>query len=250
MESIPRNVILDLLPAYLAGEASEESRALVEAFAQKDPEIARLIRSGKLEPEIISSKTPPPDDLEMKTLKSVRRSIRRQMGYVALATACILMIPLVAMQFTNEVNWSWFDFLVMGILLLGAGLTYVLISSISESFAYRIAVGVAVAAGLLLIWVNLAVGIIGSEDNAANLMYVGVLAVGIIGAIISRLQPHGMSRAMFATALAQMLVPVLALIVWKPSLHEPPGIVGVFLLNAFFGALFIVSGLFFGKATK
>ncbi len=51
--------------------------------------------------------------------------------------------------------------------------------------AYRFAVGVALAAAFLLVWMNLAVGLIGSEDNPANLMYFGVLAVGFIGAIIA-----------------------------------------------------------------
>ena len=250
MESLNRNVILDLLPAYIAGEASEESRALVEEFAQNDPKIARLIRTGTLEFAAISPKIDTPDDLEMKTMKRVRRSIRRQMWYVALATASILMVPLVAMQFTDEVNWSLPDFIVMGILLLGTGLTYVLISKISDSMAYRTAVGVAVVAGLLLIWVNLAVGIIGSEDNPANLMYIGVLAVGIIGAGIARLRPRGMTRTLFATALAQMLIPVTALIIWRPSLEETPGIVGVFILNAFFAALFVISALLFRRAAR
>jgi hypothetical protein len=102
MESVPRNVILDLLPAYIAGEASEETRALVEEFARNDPEIAMLIRKGRLEPAAISPEMAMPDDMEMKTLKRVRRSIRRRMLYVALATASLLMVPLVAMRFTDE----------------------------------------------------------------------------------------------------------------------------------------------------
>src|SRR5688572_8042949 len=60
---------------------------------------------------------------------------------------------------------------------------------------YRFAVGVALAAALFLVWMNLAVGLIGTEDNPANLLYGGVLAVGIIGAIIARFRPHGMARA-------------------------------------------------------
>ena len=250
MESVSRNIIIDLLPVYIAGEASEESRDLVEEFARNDPKIARLIRTGTLEPAVIPPKMSIPDDLEMKTMERIRRSIRRQMWYVALATASILMVPLVAMLFTNEVNWNLFDFIVMGILLFGTGLTYVLISRISDSFAYRIAVGVAVVAGLLLIWMNLAVGIIGSEDNPANLLYAGVLAVGIIGAGIARFQPRGMSHTLFVTALSQMLVPVIALLIWMPSLDEPPGLVGVFMLNAFFAALFVVSALLFRRAAQ
>jgi len=250
MASVPRNVILDLLPAYIAGEASEETRVLVEEYAQHDPQIARLIRAAKLTPEAIPSRTTAPDDLEMKTIKKVRSSIRRQMLYVALATAAILMIPLLAMKFGNQVNWSVFDFIVMGILLSGTGLTYVLISRASDSTAYRLGVGVAVVAGLLLIWVNLAVGIIGSENNPANTLYFGVLLVGLLGAALARLKPAGMARALTATAVAQMLVPVIALMVWRPTLTDPPGLVGVFMLNAFFAVLFVISALFFQRASR
>ncbi len=250
MESVPRNIILDLLPAYIAGEASEESRALVEEFAQNDPQIANFIRTGKLETDPISLNTVVPDDLEMKTIKHVRHSIRLQIWYVAFATSAILVAPLVIMQFTNEVNWGILDFIVMGILLFCTGLAYVLISRISESIAYRTAVGVAVVAGLLLIWINLAVGIIGSEDNSANLLYIGVLAIGIIGAGISHLQPLGMARTMFTTAFVQMLVPVIVFIIWRTSLEESPGIVGILGLNAFFAALFILSALLFRRVAR
>ncbi len=248
MESVPRNVVLDLLPAYIAGDASEESRALVESFARKDPQIAALIRAGKIESSKISTTITVPDDLEMRTLKRVRRTIRRQLVYVAFATASILMIPLIAMLFTGDVNWSLFDFIVMGILLFGTGLTYVLISRLSNSIAYRAAVGIAVMTGLLLIWINLAVGIIGSENNPANQLYIGVLAVGIVGAGIARLRPRAMARTLFATALAQMLVPVTAMLIWRPSLENAPGIIGVFILNAFFATLFVVSGMLFRRA--
>ncbi len=201
--------------AYIAGEASEESRSLVEEFAQNDSQIANLIRTGKLETDPISQKTAVPDDLELKTIKHIRHSIRLKVWYVAFATAAILVAPLVAMQFTDEVNWGLLDFIVMGFLLFGTGLTYVLISRISERIAYRTAVGVAVVAGFLLIWMNLAVGIIGSENNPVNLIYLGVLAIGIIGAVISHLRPLGMARTMFASAIAQMLVPVIVLIFWR-----------------------------------
>lgn len=169
---------------------------------------------------------------------------------IALATALILLVPFVAMQFTNEVVWTLRDFLVAGTLLFGAGLTYELVARKMAEFAYRAAVGLAVGTALVLVWINLAVGIIGTEKNPANLMYVGVLGVGAIGAIIARLRPQGMARALFATALAQMLVPVIALIFWNSQvMSEPPGVLGVFGLNAFFAMLFVGSGLLFRRAT-
>jgi hypothetical protein len=80
-----------------------------------------------------------------------------------------------------------------------------------------------------------------------------VLAVGIIGAIIARFQPHGMARALFATALAQMLVPVIALIA---GMHQSPissnisGILGILILNGFFVSLFVGSAWLFRNAAR
>ena len=115
---------------------------------------------------------------------------------------------------------------------------------------YRSAVGVALAAAFLLVWLTGAVGIIGTEDNNANLMYIGVLAVGIIGAIVARFRPHGMARALFATALAQALVAVIALIIGLGSPWSPPGVLGTLILNGFFVGLFVGSAWLFREAAR
>lgn len=107
----------------------------------------------------------------------------------------LLLLPRFAMQVTDEVDWGVADFAIFGAMLLGAGGTYEFAARKTGDPASRAAVGVALAAAFLLVWMNLAVGIIGSEDNPANLMYGGVLAVGMIGAVIARFQPHGMARA-------------------------------------------------------
>jgi hypothetical protein len=168
---------------------------------------------------------------------------------IAVGTALLLLVPLVAMQFNTGMNWSVFDFVVAGVLLFGSGLTYELVSRKMGSIPYRLAVGLAVLTALFLVWVNLAVGIIGSERNPANLMYLGVLATGLIGAIVARLQPQGMARTLYAMAFAQVMVPVIALIVWKPVLTlEPPGVLGVFVLNALIAMLFVGSALLFRRA--
>lgn len=167
---------------------------------------------------------------------------------IALMTAFILLLPLLAMQFTDEVAWDLADFAVAGTLLFGTGLTYELIARKAGNIAYRAAIGVAVTAALLLVWMNLAVGIIGNEENPANLMYFGVLAVGIIGALIARFRPHGMARALFAMALAQTLVAVIALIA---GLGYPwSGPLELSVLNGFFVALFVGSAWLFRRAAK
>src|SRR6185503_16154819 len=86
----------------------------------------------------------------------------------------------------------------------------------------------------------------GSEENPANVMYGGVLVVGVIGAVIARLEPMGMARALFATALAQFLVPVVALIRWPADFS--PGVVPVFGLNFCFVLLFAGSAILFRLA--
>jgi hypothetical protein len=162
------------------------------------------------------------------------------------AAGLVLLLPLVAMWFTDEVKWGVADFVAAGALLSGAGLTYELVARTKAGIAYRAAVGVAMAAALILVWLSLGVGIIGRDGDPANLMYFGVLAVGIIGAIIARFRPRGMARALVATALAQASVAVFALIA---GLGYPwSGPLELSALNGFFVALFAGSAWLFHRA--
>jgi hypothetical protein len=116
----------------------------------------------------------------------------------------------------------------------------------TDNTAYRFAIGVALAAAVMLVWLSLGVGIIGRDGDPANLMYFGVLAVGIVGALIARFRPRGMARALFATALAQTLVALIAL---TAGLGYPwSGPLELSLLNGFFVALFVGSAWLFRRA--
>lgn len=175
----------------------------------------------------------------------------KSIARLSLITAAILSVPLVAMQLSNEVDWSLFDFVLGGALIFGTGLAFELIAGKAGNTAYRAATGLALATGFLIIWINLAVGFIGSEDNPVNLLYLAVLCVGMISAFTSRLRPRGMARAMYATALTQALVPVLAIMIWKPPVTDEEalaGLVGVLFLNAVFVLLFVASGTLFRRA--
>lgn len=124
----------------------------------------------------------------------------------------LLLLPWIAMQFNNtEVNWDGFDFLVFGTMLAIACGACELAMWASRSHAYRLAAAIAVGTGFVLVWINLAVGIIGSENNAENLVYAGVLAVAAIGAAIARLRPAGMARVMLVTASVHALTGVYGL---------------------------------------
>ena len=102
------------------------------------------------------------------------------------------------------------------------------------------------AAVLLLVWFNAAVGT--EDDNSAGLMYLGVLVVGI-GAIIARFRPQGMARALLATALAQALVAVIALAAGLGS-TGPIWPLDILVLTGFFVALFVGSALLFRRAAR
>ena len=81
---------------------------------------------------------------------------------ILLTVAFILAIPFVAMQFTQEVNWSLFDFIVAGTLLLSTGLSVELVMRKIAKSKYRIAICVTLLIALFLIWAELAVGIFGT----------------------------------------------------------------------------------------
>lgn len=176
----------------------------------------------------------------MKQQKSLSRSVL----WVVLITLIILSVPLVAMQFTNEVKWNLPDFIIMGLLIFGTGFSYVLLTRSSSNIIHRVAVALAIGSTFLLIWVNLAVGLIGSGPNAANLMYTGIVAIVVTGTFLSRFTIKGMKRVMFAAAIALVVFAVIQLLT---RMNEYPGssVTEVISINAFFATLFTISGLLF-----
>jgi hypothetical protein len=161
----------------------------------------------------------------------------------------VLLLPLIAMQITDEVKWDGTDFAVAGALIVGTGLIYEVAAKMMSSVAYRAAVGVALAAAFTLIWLNLAVGIIGTEDNPANLMYGGVLAVGIIGSVIARFQPHGLAHTLIAMAVFQALVGIVA-VIGKWDAMDPTWPADILGLTAIFAAAWLLSAWLFQKAAR
>lgn len=109
--------------------------------------------------------------------------------------------------------------------------------------AYRLAFGLALIALLLLIWLSLGVGIIGADGDPANLMYFAVVAIGIVGAAKTRLQPTGMAYTLFAMAITQVLITGIALILGLGLPYSGP--LELMLLNGFFIAMFAISGWLF-----
>lgn len=88
-----------------------------------------------------------------------RLSWRRSLLAVLLVTALLLLVPLVAMQFTPEVSWGPVDFLAAAVLLAGAGTGIVLANAWLERRAYKLLAAAAVILVTALVWAELAVGL-------------------------------------------------------------------------------------------
>lgn len=114
--------------------------------------------------------------------------------------------------------------------------------------SYRIAMGIALFAALLILWINLAVGIIGEPDDPANLMYFAVLAVGLGGAVIARLRPEGMARVLMVMALAQVLVGAVTLSTGMGFPPTPP--LTYMVLNLVLIAFWIGAAKLFQQAAR
>ena len=127
------------------------------------------------------------------------------------AAAALLTIPAIAMQFTSAVNWDETDFIVMGGMLVLAGLGLELLLKGSRSIAQRFGALGAIFAGFFVIWANLAVGMIGSEDNPYNLSFGIVLAVAVTGSILWRSKPSGLAATYGLAGLCQIALGALGL---------------------------------------
>lgn len=166
--------------------------------------------------------------------------------YVTLGTFILLLVPWVAMQFSQEVAWTPGDFLIAGSLLFVTGSSYVVITRKTERLAYKIAIGLTLFSMLFLTWSNLAIGIIGAEDNPINLWYFGVVLLGIAGMLLSRFKPEGLAYTLIAMVAAILVIASTVLLSGQASgsLLE---IIGV---NLLFIILFGLAGYLFYHSAK
>lgn len=238
-----------VLPAAIVPPAGPPTWLLVvlpmvlSALTVAGGAVATALRATRRRnPDTLEEAAPSTPEDPVKRLESAYRLARRPLA----VTAVLLLVPLVAMQFSGEVAWSVFDFAFMGALISGTGFAFELATNRTGRGAYRWAAGVGLTAVFLLVWVSASVGIIGADGDPANLMYGGVLAVGVVGAVIARFRPRGMARVMVAMAIAQAGVAVIAIVA---GLDRPySGAVELIFANGFWIALFALSAWLFRGA--
>lgn len=156
--------------------------------------------------------------------------------------AFLLLLPAVAMQFTSEVDWTASDFVVMGAIFAACCGAFDLATRVAPNFAYVAATGLAIGTAFLLVWINLAVGIIHSENNVENLMFAGVIAVAVVGAAYAGTRPERLARAMYAAAITEALVAVVVAAIGPRD--------EALVLSVFFILPWIMAAALYGHAAR
>lgn len=119
------------------------------------------------------------------------------------ALMSLLLIPLIAMRFTDEVQWTGSDFIIAAVLLFALGLGIELAVRIGRSAPQRLGMLTATVAGFLTIWVTGAVGIIGSENEPLNAGFVFMVMALLLGSVLVWFRPRPMKWLTAAAAFAQ-----------------------------------------------
>lgn len=167
----------------------------------------------------------------------------RLLGWGIAAT--LIILPLIAMQFTAEVNWTASDFIFAIVLIGTVGLVFELAVRMTSNWAYRGGVACALAAAFFLVWINGAVGMIGSEDNVYNLYFLAEIPIALLGSIAARFRARGMAIAMFVAGSLHIALGLLAAL----GLGGPVRAHEV-VLTLLFAAPWLLSGGLFRKSAE
>jgi hypothetical protein len=168
---------------------------------------------------------------------------------VALVAALLLLIPFTASFITAEMEWTLIDYVLVWVMLSVAGTTYKLVSRLSTDFTYRAAVALAAVTGLLMVWSNLAVGIIGNEDNAINVVYFIIIMVGFIGAFWVRFQSKGLSRVLGFMVFLLAAVCTYALLSGMQHIPES-SVMQIIGVHMFFITPLLISAILFHQHSQ
>lgn len=152
----------------------------------------------------------------------------------------IALLGLLALPLVFGAPWTGSDFVFAAVLLamLGAGIELGL--NLSTNWSYRLGAIAAALTGFVIVWSNMAVGIVGEPENPLNLLFVGVLAVAIGGALVARFRAKGLRNAMAAAALATVIAGIA-------SMQAEPSIL---LISAMFVTGWVAAALLFAKAAS
>ena len=152
----------------------------------------------------------------------------------------IWLLPFIAKQFTDEVQWTTSDHVFWAFMLAIPGAIVDLVSRMTPNWFYRGGVIIALGTSFVITWANLAVGIVGNEENPTNLIFFGVVAIAMLGSPLVGFKASRLRWVFYLTAAAQALSAVTAL-------HAEPF---VLVFCGVTTALWLTAATLFGKAAR
>ncbi|MGQ8367056.1 hypothetical protein [Glaciecola sp. 1036] len=241
MTQLDKAIINDLILLYQADEASAQTRSYLEQIAKTDHALAAQL-AAKVSPlPEIKFELDNSDIAQKTTLTKIQSRFKKQIAMLAVITFLLLCIPFSAMQISGEVNWTVFDFLVMGGLIFGAGMLLLLLIKESNKWGTRFAYAIYIGLVFLTFWINLAVGIIGEPDNTINLVYYVSLVLSILALFWCRGRSKPASIIMLLNALSFLLIPALSELTLPGSISDSQGALVVTLFSLISAAGFLMS---------
>ena len=162
---------------------------------------------------------------------------------IALWSGALLALatPWFLMRLTGQGAWTAFDFVVFGVMVGAVCAGFELAMRMSNRWTYRLAAFMTVIGGFLMVWANLAVGIIGNEEDPRNLMFYGLLLIGFVGALITRFEARGLTWILRLMALTQLVIfLVAAALEWT--------LLPIFTI--FYFSLWLIAGELFNRSTR
>jgi hypothetical protein len=168
--------------------------------------------------------------------------ILKTMLRVALGALAALMVPLVASRVVEGWHWTAGGFVFVYVLFFATGMAYALIAKKMNMWAYKVGVGLALVTGFAFGWSNMVQ--VADSGHPENLVYYSVLVVGIVGALLARLQARGLAYTLFAMAATLALIVVVL-----PSGAPPDLARNMAIGHGAYVVLLIASGLLFRHAS-
>ena len=120
------------------------------------------------------------------------------------AACALLLLPAIAMLFTDEVAWTTLDFLFAGVLLFSLGIGLEIAVRVGRSGVHTLGLAIAAVAGFLTLWANAAVGFIGAEGAPVNVAVSLMVIAAAILTLAARFRPYVLRFVFAAVALGQI----------------------------------------------
>ena len=184
----------------------------------------------------MATAAPPPRDSSLEEVAPHSRAVRWRLWIIA---GVIWLSALAANFLFAEWNWGAEDFIILAALLFGGCGCVELVSRLNAGVTYLGGFGLLLLGMMLLAWINLAVGVIGSEDHPGNQMFLALPVIALLGALIFRFRPRGLAMTMTAVAAGQFAIAVIAYV---------SGMAFIFPMTGAFIAVWMTSAWLFRKS--